>query len=394
LDITEQKQLEAQLQRAQKMEAIGTLAGGVAHDLNNVLSGIVSYPELLLMNIPEDSPLRGPILTIQRSGAKAAAIVQDMLTLARRGVSTKDVVDLNNIISEYLDSPEYQKLRSFNPDVKLETNFETDLLNIMGSPVHLSKTVMNLVSNAVEAMSDGGKIVISTQSRYIDKPITGYETIKGGDYVVLVVSDTGIGISREDIEKIFEPFYTKKKMGRSGTGLGMAVVWGTVKDHKGYINVQSIEGEGTTFTLYFPATRKELAKDESRLSIKDYMGNGEKILVVDDVEEQREIASHILKKLNYSAVVVSSGEEAVEYIKSNSADLLILDMIMDPGIDGLDTYKQILKFYPKQKAIIASGFSETDRVKEAQRLNAGAYVKKPYRLEKIGLAVKAELDKK
>ncbi len=394
LDITEQKQLEAQLQRAQKMEAIGTLAGGVAHDLNNVLSGIVSYPELLLMNIPEDSPLRGPILTIQRSGAKAAAIVQDMLTLARRGVSTKDVVDLNNIISEYLDSPEYQKLRSFNPDVKLETNFETDLLNIMGSPVHLSTTVMNLVSNAVEAMSDGGKIVISTQSRYIDKPITGYETIKDGDYVVLIVSDTGIGISREDIEKIFEPFYTKKKMGRSGTGLGMAVVWGTVKDHKGYINVQSIEGEGTTFTLYFPATRKELAKDESRLSIKDYMGNGEKILVVDDVEEQREIASHILKKLNYSAVVVSSGEEAVEYIKSNSADLLILDMIMDPGIDGLDTYKQILKFYPKQKAIIASGFSETDRVKEAQRLNAGAYVKKPYRLEKIGLAVKAELDKK
>ena len=124
------------------------------------------------------------------------------------------------------------------------------------------------------------------------------------------------------------------------------------------------------------------------------MGNGEKILVVDDVEEQREIASHILKELNYSAVAVSSGEEAVEYMKSNSADLLILDMIIDPGMDGLDTYKQILKFHPKQKAIIASGFSATDRVREAQRLNAGAYVKKPYRLEKIGLAVKAELDKK
>ena len=394
LDITEQKQLESQLQRAQKMEAIGTLAGGVAHDLNDVLSGIITYPELLLMDMPEDSPLRDPILNIQRSGEKAAAIVQNMLTLARRGVSIKDVVDLNNIIFEYLDSPEYQNLRSFYPDAKLKTNLETDLLNIMGSPINLSKTIMNLVSNAAEAMSDGGKFVISTQNQYIDKPITGYETIKDGDYVILSISDTGIGISPDDIEKIFEPFYTKKKMGRSGTGLGMAVVWGTVKDHNGYINVQSIEGKGTTFTLYFPATRKEPAKNESKLSVENYMGNGEKVLIVDDVEEQRKIASHILKKLNYSIAAVSSGEEAVEYMKSNSADLLVLDMIMDPGIDGLDTYKQILKFQPKQKAIIASGFSETDRVREAQRFGAGAYVRKPYMLEKIGLAVKAELNKR
>ena len=393
LDITEQKQLEAQLQRAQKMEAIGTLAGGVAHDLNNVLSGIVSYPELLLMNIPEDSPLRGPILTIQRSGEKAAAIVQDMLTLARRGVSIKDVVDLNNIISEYLDSPEYQNLRSFNPDVKLETNLETDLLNIMGSPVHLSKTVMNLVSNAAESMHDGGTIFISTENLYLDRLIKGYDYVKEGDYVVLSVSDTGIGISREDIEKIFEPFYTKKKMGRSGTGLGMAVVWGTVKDHKGYIDVQSAEGKGTTFTLYFPVTRKEMSEKEKALPMEEYMGNGESILVVDDVEEQREIASRILKKLGYSVTSVSSGEEAVDYMKDNSADLLVLDMIMDPGIDGLETYRQILKIYPEQKAVIASGFSETKRVKEAQRLGAGKYIKKPYTMQKIGTAVKGELGK-
>ncbi len=389
----EKKTLEAQLRQAQKMEAVGTLAGGVAHDLNNILSGLVSYPELLLMDIPDDSPLRNPILTIQQSGQKAAAIVQDLLTLARRGVAVTEVVKLNDIISEYLKSPEYEKMKSFYPGVEVQTNFESDLLNIIGSPVHLSKTVMNLVSNAAEATPDGGKVSISTVNQYIDRPIRGYDHIEEGDYVTLTVSDTGIGISSEDIDKIFEPFYTKKVMGRSGTGLGMAVVWGTVKDHKGYIDVQSSVGKGATFMLYFPVTRKEITKDESLISIEDYMGRGESILVVDDVKEQRDIASGMLRKLGYSVTSVSSGEEAVEYMRDNSADLLVLDMIMDPGIDGLETYKKILELHPEQKAIIASGFSETDRVKEAQRLGAGAYIKKPYLLKKIGLAVKTELDK-
>jgi len=385
--------LEAQLQRAQKMEAIGTLAGGVAHDLNNVLSGIVSYPELLLLDLPEDSPLIKPILTIQKSGKKAADIVQDLLTLARRGVVATEVMNLNNIIDDYLKSPECANLKEFYPDAKIESNLEAYLLNIMGSSVHLSKTVMNLVSNAAEAMPEGGNIFISTESKYIDKPIRGYDDVKEGDYVILTVSDTGIGISSGDLEKIFEPFYTKKVMGRSGTGLGMAVVWGTVKDHRGYIDVQSTEGKGTTFTLYFPVTRKEIAGKEEALPMEEYMGKGETVLVVDDVEEQREIASRILTKLNYVVTSVSSGEEAVNYMRGNSADLLVLDMIMHPGIDGLETYKRILELHPGQKAIIASGFSETDRVKEAQRLGAGKYIKKPYTMEKIGLAVKKELEK-
>ena len=399
-DITERKQaeekrakLETQLQQAKKMETIGILAGGVAHDLNNILSGIVSYPELLLMDLPEDSPLRKPLLTIKGSGEKAAVVVQDLLTLARRGVTITEIVNLNSIISEQLKSPEYEKLRSFHPNVDIETNLEKDLLNIKGSTAHLSKTVMNLISNAAEAMPDGGKVLVSTENLYIDRPIRGYDHVAEGDYVVVTVIDTGIGISKEDIERIFEPFYTKKVMGRSGSGLGMSVVWGTVKDHNGYIDVKSIKGKGTTFTLYFPVIREELAIDKSLLSIEDYMGKGESILIVDDVGEQREIASVMLKKLGYSVKSVSSGEEAIEYMKDNSADLLVLDMIMDPGIDGLETYKRILKLHPKQKAIIASGFSETDRVKEAKRLGAGAYVKKPYVLEKIGLAIKEELEK-
>ena len=400
IDLTERKKaeaekekLEAQLQRAQKMEALGTLAGGVAHDLNNILSGTVSYPELLLLEIPEDSPLRKPILTIHESGKKAAAIVQDLLTLARRGVVNPEVVNLNDTISKYLKSPEHEKLRFYHPGVDVKTHLEENLHNLSGSPVHLTKTIMNLVSNAAEAMTDGGSIRISSENRYIDRPINGYEDVAEGEYVTLTVADTGIGISSEDIGRIFEPFYTKKKMGRSGTGLGMAVVWGTVKDHNGYIDVQSTEGEGTTFTLHFPATRKQSSQDESILSIQDYMGEGESILIVDDVKEQREIASSILKKLGYAPHSVSSGEEAVEYVKKNSPDLLILDMIMNPGMDGFDTYRKILELHPGQRAIIASGFSETARVKEARKIGAGAYVKKPYSLEDIGLTVRAQLDK-
>ena len=300
---------------------------------------------------------------------------------------------ISSIISEYLISPEYENLKTYHPNVQITTDFEANLLNILASPVHLSKTVMNLVSNAAEAIPDRWEIIISTENRYVDKFIAGYDEVKGGDYVTLSVSDTGVGIPSQDLERIFEPFYTKKVMGKSGTGLGMAVVWGTIKDHKGYIDVKSTEDKGTKFTLYFPVVRQELTSDKSILSFEDIMGKGESILIVDDMEDQREIASEMLKKLGYSVDSVSSGEEAVDYIKNNPVDLLVLDMIMEPGIDGLDTYKKIRELNPGQKAIITSGFSETERVKEAQRLGARYYVKKPYLLEKIGQVIRAELDK-
>ena len=388
----EKKDLQAQLQRAQKMEAIGTLAGGVAHDLNNILSGIVSYPELILMDLEEKSPLTKPILTIQKSGEKAAAIVQDLLTLARRGVAATEVVNINSIVSEYLLSPEYEKLLLDNPDVKVSRQLDANLLNILGSPVHLSKTIMNLVSNAAEAMPDGGHISIRTENRHEDKLLNAFDEIGKGDYVTLTVEDTGIGISPEDIERIFEPFYTKKSMGRSGTGLGMAVVWGTVKDHRGSIDIKSQEGGGTSITLYFPVTRQELDKDTELFDIEAIKGNGESILIIDDIADQRQIASEMLEKLGYTVTTVSSGEAAVDYLVNHKVDLIVLDMIMDPGIDGLETYQKILQIHPGQKTIIASGYSESERVKEAQRIGAGTYIKKPYLIEKFGRAVKAELN--
>jgi signal transduction histidine kinase/ActR/RegA family two-component response regulator len=389
----ERRYLEAQLRKSQKMEAIGTLAGGVAHDLNNILSGLVSYPELLLMGLPADSPLRQPLLTIKESGDKAAAIVQDLLTLARRGVSVREIVNLNQVVEQYLQSPEHRKIFESHAGIRMETCLAPDLLNVVGSPVHLSKTLMNLVSNALEAMPSGGRLCIRTENRYVDNSFKGFDAVEEGDFAVLTVSDTGVGISPEDVERIFEPFYTKKTMGRSGTGLGMAVVWGTVKDHDGYIDVNSELGEGTTFSLYFPITWEMPAEEKVQIPLERYRGHGESILVIDDIKEQREIASEMLRKMGYNVISVPSGEEAVYFLKENKADLLVLDMIMNPGMDGLDTYRKILKYHPDQRAIIASGYSESDRVKQAQRMGAGVYVKKPYSFENIGLAVKAELDK-
>jgi CheY-like chemotaxis protein len=174
----------------------------------------------------------------------------------------------------------------------------------------------------------------------------------------------------------------------------LAVVWGTVKDHNGYINVESEEGKWSIFTLYFPVTREDITAEAAAISISEYMGKGESILVVDDVKEQRDLAAGMLRKLNYNVSSVSSGEEAIAYLKEHKIDLLVLDMIMDPGMDGLDTYRNVLEIHPRQKAIIVSGFSESDRVITAQALGAGAYVRKPYVIEKLGLAVKTELDRK
>ncbi len=390
-DITEAKLLESELQQARKMEAIGTLAGGVAHDLNNILSGIVSYPELLLLELPENSPLQKPLKTIKNSGERAATIVQDLLTMARRGVSVTEIININTIIDEQLTGPEFQRLLSFHPDSNVIVKLDDNLKCIKGSPAHLAKSIMNLITNAAEAMPDGGDILIATETITFETAWRGYETIERGEYAAVTISDGGIGISKEDMERIFEPFYTKKKMGRSGTGLGMAVVWGTIKDHDGYIDVQSSINKGATFTLYLPTTQESPAEAAPHFSLDKYKGAGEKILVVDDSPVQREIAESILLKLGYQVVTVPSGEEAVEYVRTNRVDLLILDMIMPPGMDGLDTYREIFLIKPEQKIIVASGFSETERVKEILRMSNGRYLKKPYSLEGIGVSLKEVL---
>ena len=399
-DITERKRaeeerkgLEGRLQRAEKMEALGQLAGGVAHDLNNVLGILSGYSELLLMEIPQEGRARGHAQKILQSTEKGAAIIQDLLTLARRGVTASDVINLNDIVSGFLKSPVFEKMKEHHPRVTFRTECGQNLLNIKGSSVHLEKTLMNLVSNAAESISgkEKGAVTIRTESRYLAQAVRGCDEIREGDYTILAVSDTGMGIPAENREKIFEPFYTKKTMGRSGTGLGLAIVWGTVKDHNGYIDVETAEGEGSTFTIYFPATREELVAQRQEAPMEQYAGHGESVLVVDDIAEQRAVASHVLTRLGYRVHAVPGGEEAVVHLKGNPVDILVLDMIMEPGIDGLETYRRVREINPHQKAIIVSGFSETERIREAQKLGAGACIRKPYTMGKIGRAIRDEL---
>jgi two-component system cell cycle sensor histidine kinase/response regulator CckA len=399
VDITERKnserekrRLEKRLQNSQKMESLGLLAGGVAHDLNNVLAGIVSYPELLLLDLPEDSKLKKPLETIKDSGNRAVAIVQDLLTIARGVAIAKKPLNVNDLINDYLKSPEFEEIEQYNPAITITTNLDSSLLNVSGSSIHVRKVLMNLISNASEAIKGSGNITISTMNRYLDMPLKVHDEVKRGEYVVLSVSDNGLGIPSEDLDRVFEPFYSKKVMGRSGTGLGLTVVWNVVKEHDGYINVESTES-GTTFDLYFPITRSELSGEDLETPVESIKGNGEKILVVDDIESQRAISGGMLEKLGYEVYAVASGEEAVEYLKEHTVDLVLLDMIMYPGINGRETFERISKIHPSQKAIIVSGFAETDEVKETQRLGAGKYIKKPLTLLSIGMAIKEELEK-
>ncbi|MBN2401365.1 MAG: response regulator [Spirochaetes bacterium] len=386
------KESEKKILRLRKMETMGLLAGGVAHDLNNVLTGIVSYPELILLKLPEDSPIRRPIQIMRDAGLKAAAIVQDLLTTVR-GVAVPQVtLNLNDIILEYFRSPEYQKLLEYHPAVTVKKNLDLNLLNIIGSQVHLGKIVMNLISNACEAINDSGIVVISTMNRYLDRPLKRYEDVKTGEYVILTVEDSGTGIPEEDLDRIFEPFFTKKVMGRSGTGLGLTVVWNTVQDHNGYIDMISRDN-GTKFELYFPASRDAVADENSIIPIKNLYGHGELILVIDDVESQREIICRMLETLKYKTKSFPGGEEAISYLKEHSADMVVLDMIMDPGINGRETYERIRKIHPAQKAIIVSGFAETDDVMKTLAMGAGRFLKKPVIMEELGLAVKKELEK-
>jgi len=381
-----EESLKNRLQRAERMEALGHLAGGVAHDLNNILSGIVTYPDMLLYKLPDDDPMKSPLKTIKYSGIRAAAVVQDLLSLARRHVPSPEIINLNIVLEDYLNSPEHQRLVEEKDTIVIDMHFGNDLKNISGSPVHISKTIMNLVINAAEAINDVGTIYITTETCIIDKPLQVYETIPPGEYSLLLVKDSGSGIQLNDLEHIFEPFYTRKKLGRSGTGLGLSVVWGTIRDHEGYIDVSSSSG-GTIFTLYFPVTEEEVVKRKEIVPIESLKGKGEHILVVDDIPDQLKIASDLLLTLGYSPLTAGSGEEALKMVQQEKPALVILDMIMPGGMDGLETYRKILKIYPDLKALIASGYAETDRIQRAIKPGLSAFLLKPYSLSALGEAL-------
>jgi len=384
----EKQELREKLSRAKHMESLGVLAGGVAHDLNNILGPLVAYPELIRMKIVEDSPIMKDILKIEKSALRASEVVQDLLALARRGRYEMVPLNFNDIIESYMESPSFLKLKSKHNNIVIKTELNKALKNIHGSESHLYKVIMNLIINAMEAMSQGGQLTVKTEHKYLEKLNSGFNNIEAGEYVIVIVSDTGLGIEQNDLEHIFEPFYSRKEMGKSGSGLGLAIVYGVTKDHNGYIDVLSKVNHGTDFIIYLPVT--DITTTEDNKVIVDIHGS-EKILVVDDIQEQRELAATILASLGYDVETVADGHAAVKYLKNKSVDVVILDMIMEEGFDGLDTYIEIIKIHPEQKAIIASGFAETDRVKKAETLGVGIYIRKPYTMQHLGKAIRKVL---
>ncbi len=385
-DITEQVLTEEKLESARKMEALGFMAGSVAHDLNNTLTGLVSYPELLKLKMGKQHEFEPIVETIYQSGKRAAAIVSDLLTMARSVTMVKKPVNINQIIVKFLNSVDVAALKARFPDVTISINLSTELDNIKCSRTHIIKCLMNLVVNGAEAIEDSGKVIISTRNCCVNEDEEEKLDVAAGEYVVLSVFDSGTGIPNELKEHIFKPYYTKKKPGKSGTGLGLAIVSTIVDKHNGAISIDTGE-HGTCINIYFPSTMEGISQAEEKQSIKNSYGSGEKILVIDDDLIQLNIAQELLSLMDYEVIVSQSGEEAINYLKLHSVDLVILDMVFDTGMGGREIFDEITKFYPRQKVIIVSGFSKNEDVEYIQRRGAGQYIKKPYSRKEIGQAI-------
>jgi two-component system, cell cycle sensor histidine kinase and response regulator CckA len=384
--------LQRKLADAQRMESLGLMAGSVAHDLNNILTGIVTFPELMLTRMSQSEKFRPEIELIYKAGRQAADVVSDLLTVARGSKCKKEPNNLNLLVNNFIDSIEYRQLESDFPHITIDVGFEPDLPNLNCSAIHISKSIINLVTNAAEACGNDGYITIRTISRKLIEPIRGYEEIPAGEYVVLSIADNGSGIPVDGLNRIFEPFFSKKEMGRSGTGLGLTVIWNTVRDHHGYIDLAS-NAAGSRFDLYFPVSLDKRKAAQDSLSLEALFGKGEKILIVDDEESQRKIACSILTQLGYTPFSVDSGRSAVEYIKREHVDLVLLDMIMEPGMDGCETFVEILKYTPKQKAVITSGYWKKEDQERIRMLGISQYITKPYSLACIARAIKLEIDR-
>ena len=385
-DISERLEMEARLHRSMKMETIGMMAGGVAHDLNNILSGVVSYPELVLMKLPKESEVYGYVETIHQSGIKAASIVADLLTVARGATAVLKNIQINTLIQEYVSSPEFKKLETSHQGVNLELHLDPDLDNVLCSPIHISKSVMNLVTNAFEVSKPGQSIILSTFTSEQPPKI-----LQPRRYVVISVEDFGGGIPEEFLPHIFEPFYTKKTMGQSGTGLGLTIVWNSAQDHGGGVFAENTK-DGSRFSFYLPATTTTTATQvEEKIPVNNLQGNGEKILVIDDELQQLNVAQHMLEVLGYHGTYTNSGETGVERALKETFDLILIDMIMPPGIGGLETYKKIVSKRKSQRAIIVSGYADETEVKKMMALGVSQFVKKPYSLNDLAIAIKKEL---
>ncbi len=384
-DITETKRLQQLESRASRLETAGTIAGQVAHDFNNLLGPLLAYPEFIRDTLPRNHSCLGYLDRIEQAARRMADINQDLMVVSRRGHYNQRALNLNTIVQQAWD-----ELKPHSPTLTCELALDSELLDIHGGSAQLHRMISNLLHNARDAMQDVGRIAIKTENCYIDEVSFVYNRVPKGEYVRLAVSDTGCGIPDSIVQNIFDPFFTTKTADRKrGSGLGMTVVDAVVRDHNGHVDLNTRVGQGTSFYIYLPIARQS----ERHGAQAEIQTGQENVLVVDDDEVQREVSVQMLEKLGYSAQSMPSGEKAVQYLRHNPRDLIILDMVMPGGMDGTETLKHILQLYPRQKVLIVSGFAESERVLEAQKLGAGDYVRKPVTRTVLASAVRKELDR-
>jgi PAS domain S-box-containing protein len=354
IDITERKQLEAQLFQSQKMEVIGLLTGGIAHDFNNILTAIMGYGNILQMKTDKNDPMRHEIDQILIAAERAAQLTGSLLAFSRKQVINPRPIKINCIVKGI----EKMLTRLIGEDIELRTYLSESDLTIMADSVQLEQILINLATNSRDAMPEGGLLVIKTEPAEIDRDFIkrhGYG--EAGSYALLTISDTGTGMDREIIDRIFEPFFTTKEVGK-GTGLGLSVVYGIIKQHNGFINVYSEKGEGTTFRIYLPLVEEEVETAEKEISRSDFRGT-ETILLAEDDRAVRELTKNILEESGYQVIEAVDGKDALEKFASNKdrIQFLLLDVIM-PQKNGKEVYEEIRKISPDIKVLFTSGYAE------------------------------------
>ncbi|MBW4054260.1 MAG: response regulator [Proteobacteria bacterium] len=382
LDVTEQKRMEDQIRQTQKMEVIGQLAGGIAHDFNNMLTAILGSAELMLNHVRDDSAALKLLGNIQQAATRSADLTGQLLTFSRKGQKNSVQIRVDAMIREVLSLLE----RTVDKKIILKTRLTAKNICVTGDPTLLQNALLNLGVNARDAMPDGGVITFSTANVELDSGYCEASTfdISPGSYIEIGVSDTGTGISKEILQHIFEPFFTTKEIGK-GTGLGLAVVYGSITDHHGCINIFSEPGTGTIFKLYLPVSCEKKALD---ISSEELICGSGGILFVDDEEILRTLGLDLLEGLGYRVYLAEDGEQAVEVYEREKKDisLIIMDMLM-PRMGGKETLVRLKKSYPDIRVLISSGFHQQETVDELIKLGAKGFLQKPYLRQELCTAV-------
>jgi two-component system cell cycle sensor histidine kinase/response regulator CckA len=387
-DVTAESTLEDQLRQSQKLEAIGRLAGGVAHDFNNILTGILGYANMLEPDAEHGSTMQEGLRVIQQAAERAAELTKQLLSFARRGKRQVTSVDLNATVLEVVSL----LTRAVNKNITLAEHFGADQATVVGDPGQLQQVVLNLAINARDAMPNGGTITFRTRRTNLDaEEVMAHPGAAPGDYVALSVSDTGVGIERKNLRRIFEPFFTTKDEDK-GTGMGLAMVYGIVKGHDGFVDVHSELKRGTTFTVYVPATDTPPVPVPAARHMEQ--GHG-RILLVDDEEVVRKLAREMLRRSGYDVETAASTDEAVAWYQAHpeGADLVIIDMVM-PGIDGRDCFHKLKAIDRRVRAILSTGYGLDGHAQDALDEGMVGYVQKPYHLQDLVTAVADALAEK